>query len=184
MGDQIPSLDRFDGLHSALVGILNGGMTGFGLAHSDIGGYTSLDYKMFGLVYQRDEEILQRWIEMSTFSDAVMRTHPSLDPDFNFQIWDNEEIAGFFKKFVEVFIQLGDYRLELMKELEETGIPITRSFMLEFDNTDRHIDDQFMLGPDVMMAPVFTQGATSRQVFFPEGKWKRWFSGEIIEAGS
>ena len=43
MGDQLPTLDRYDGLHSALIGLLNGGICGFGLGHSDIGGYTSLN---------------------------------------------------------------------------------------------------------------------------------------------
>jgi alpha-glucosidase len=40
LGDQLPTLDRYDGLHSALIGILNGGVSGYSLCHSDIGGYT------------------------------------------------------------------------------------------------------------------------------------------------
>jgi len=141
MGDQLPTLDRYDGLHSALIGLLNGGMSGFSLGHSDIGGYTSLNDTEHLIEYRRDEEVLKRWIEMSAFSDAVFRTHPSNNPAFNAQIWDNEEIAGFFAKFAKVFVDLGDYRLGLMKESENLGIPITRSLMLEFDNTDLHIDD-------------------------------------------
>jgi alpha-glucosidase len=43
MGDQLPTLDKYDGLHSALIGILNGGVCGFGLSHSDIGGYTAIN---------------------------------------------------------------------------------------------------------------------------------------------
>jgi len=37
------TLDKYDGLQSALIGLLNGGMSGFGIGHSDIGGYTSLN---------------------------------------------------------------------------------------------------------------------------------------------
>ena len=58
--------------------MLNGGLSGFTLCHSDIGGYTSIDE--YGVSIERDREILYRWIEMNTFSDVVMRTHPSNRP--------------------------------------------------------------------------------------------------------
>jgi len=61
-----------------LIGALNGGLTGFTLCHSDIGGYTSLDN--YGIKFFRNKEILYRWIEMSTFSDVIMRTHPTNRP--------------------------------------------------------------------------------------------------------
>lgn len=93
MGDQLPTFDRYDGLHSALIGLLNGGMSGFALGHSDIGGYTSLNDTANLNFYRRDEQILIRWMEMSAFSDALFRSHPSNNPDFNAQIWDNEHIA-------------------------------------------------------------------------------------------
>lgn len=83
MGDQLTSLDKYDGLQSALIGLLNGGMSGFSLGHSDIGGYTSLNQSQFYISYRRDEETLMRWIEMNAFSDALYRTHPSNNPDFN-----------------------------------------------------------------------------------------------------
>ena len=120
-------------------------------------------------------------MEMSAFSDAIFRTHPSNNPKFNAQIWDNAKIAADFKKFAEVFVELGDYKMELMQELEKTGIPMTRSLMLEFDDTDLHIDDQFMLGSKIMMAPIFTKGATSRKVYFPRGVWKHFFTGKVYQ---
>ena len=119
---------------------------------------------------------------MSTFSDALFRTHPSNNPSFNAQIWDNDNIAEFFKKFADIFIELGSYKLELMSEMESTGIPIVRSLMLEFDDPSLDIDDQFMLGSKFMVAPIFERGATSRNVFFPEGHWKHYFTGETIHS--
>lgn len=117
---------------------------------------------------------------MNAFSDAIYRTHPSNKPSFCSQVWDNAEIATFFKNFTQIFVDLGDYRMRLMKEHEQTGIPITRSLMMEFNNTDIHIDDQFMLGSEIMMAPVFKQGHTSRKVFFPTGEWKHYLTNEVI----
>ncbi len=54
MGDQLPTFDRFDGLHSALIGQLNGGLSGFTLGHSDIGGYTNIR-DIEGSSYMRTE---------------------------------------------------------------------------------------------------------------------------------
>ena len=121
--------------------MLNGGISGFGIGHSDIGGYTTINDTSHLRFFQRDEEILMRWIEMSTFSDAVFRTHPSNNPAFNAQIWDNPSIASFFKKFADIFVSLGSYKLSLMEEMESSGTPMTRSLMLEFDDTSLEIDD-------------------------------------------
>ena len=86
MGDQLPTYDRFDGLNSAMMGLLNGGLSGMSFGHSDIGGYTSVNATFDGIEFKilRNKELLQRWIEMSTFSDIVMRTHPSNKPAINF----------------------------------------------------------------------------------------------------
>jgi len=89
MGDQMPTLDKFDGMHSALIGLLNGGMVGFSLGHSDLGGYTSINNTANLQYFRRTPEVLTRWMEMSCFSDALFRTHPSNNPAFNTQIWDN-----------------------------------------------------------------------------------------------
>ena len=99
---------------------------------------------------------------MSAFSDALFRTHPSNNPDFNAQIWDNADVASQFKKCVDTFVELGDYRMQLMQEMEQNGIPPTRSLMLEYDQTGWDIDDQFMLGSKYMMAPILNQGQTQR----------------------
>lgn len=110
------------------------------MGHSDVGGYTS--FEVWPMKYQRDEQLLIRWMEMSAFSDAVFRTHPSNKPDFNAQVWDNEKIASHFKKFTEVHMKLGKYRLNLMKQMEKTGLPLVRSLTLEFDAPNlSHIDD-------------------------------------------
>lgn len=68
-----------------------------------------------------------------------------------------------------------------MDEMEDSGLPITRSLMLEFDDTDLEVDDQFMLGPTLMMAPILERGAISRDVVFPKGNWQHYFTDEIYE---
>jgi alpha-glucosidase len=78
-------------MNSAMMGLINGGLSGMSLGHSDIGGYTSINATYNGLEFKilRNKEILQRWIEMSTFSDIIMRTHPSNKPASNYQIYSD-----------------------------------------------------------------------------------------------
>ena len=51
MGDQLTTLDKLDGLQSALIGQMNGGVSGMTIGHSDIGGYTSVIEKKFGVTF-------------------------------------------------------------------------------------------------------------------------------------
>lgn len=69
---------------------------------------------------------------MNTFSDPIMRSHPSNIPESNFQIWDDNETILFMKKFVEIHVALADYKMMLMNEAHEMGRPFTRHPMLHF----------------------------------------------------
>ena len=182
------TFDNHDGLHSALVGLMNGGMSGFTIGHSDIGGYTSTDIKIFGhtlISYTRSKELLQRWIEMNTFSDAMLRSHPSNIPEAQHQIYSDDDTILFFKKFVDIHVLLADYKLKLLKESEEKGSPFTRPLMMHFpeDKVARKQDSQFMLGENILVAPIVKKGATKRHVYLPgPHTWTHLWSGAKWEA--
>ena len=162
MGDQLPTYDRFDGMNSAMMGLLNGGLSGMSLGHSDIGGYTSVNASFNGYEFliARNKELLQRWIEMSTYSDIVMRTHPSNKPQINHQIYTDNNTAQFFGYFVKQHVTLATYKRSLMLEASTDGIPIVRSLMMNYpgDPIARSITSQFMLGDHILMAPIFEEG--------------------------
>lgn len=186
MGDQIPTFDQYDGMWSALIGQLNGGLSGYTLGHSDIGGFTTIVTSILGkeiplVSYTRSKELLLRWIEMSTFSDMIMRTHIGLNSEYMYQIWDDSNTTEFFSTFVKIHIGLKDYKMTLMKEASEDGVPPLRSLLLEYpeDAEARKIKDQFMLGTDLLMAPIVKAGSTSRKVYLPKGKWTHFFTKEI-----
>ena len=79
---------------------MNGGLSGFTLTHSDIGGYTNIK-DVNGSSYMRTETLLKRWIEMVTFSDVIMRSHPSNIPESE-QLWSKVESLLHLKKFVDI----------------------------------------------------------------------------------
>ena len=87
LGDQLQSWDEYDGIKSAVVGLLSGGVSGFSLLHSDTGGYVTLKLSSTGgmiPVIARTPELLMRWMELNAFT-AVFRTHEGLDPAISAQ---------------------------------------------------------------------------------------------------
>ncbi len=170
-GDQMVNWDGDDGLQSAIKGMVSGGLSGISLNHSDIGGYTAL----FGA---RPKELLLRWIEMSAFT-AVYRTHEGSRPETSAQIYDDDDTLSHFARFADVFAALSSYRNALMEEATKTGMPLVRHLLLEYPDDPRAWSENltFMLGPDVLVAPVTQPAAKSVKAYIPSGDWVHLWSG-------
>ena len=117
MGDQLVTYDAFDGLNSAFLGMVSGGLSGHALSHSDIGGYTMIKecIKLPGrpapvcFEYVRTPELLRRWAEASAFSDVVFRTHPGNLPATSAQIYDDDDALAAFAAFAKVHAAMWPY---------------------------------------------------------------------------
>ncbi len=179
-GDQMVDWGQNDGLPSAVCALITSGLSGITLNHSDIGGYTTVD-NIF-LKVKRDEELLKRWIEFAAFT-PVFRTHEGLKPESNVQIYSNDSMMKFFSRFGKIHFALKDYFKELNKEATEKGIPIVRALLLEFpdDSLTYSIKDEFLLGEDLLVAPVIAKEANSREVYFPTGEWINVWTNETIK---
>ncbi len=213
LGDQNTSWSHHDGLQSAIIGLLNSGISGQSLNHSDIGGYTSirrdipeaaawllpsdltLNYassdgdESTQMALYRQQNLLMRWAEMAAFT-AVFRTHEGLTPDINAQVYDTPELRQHFSHNAKLYQALGGYRRQLMTEAEHKGWPLVRHPLLHypqyrFFSDMPHDDLQFMLGEDIMVAPMLTPKNQSahRNVFLPEGQWLDLTQGTRIEVG-
>jgi alpha-D-xyloside xylohydrolase len=78
------------------------------------------------------------------------------------------------------------YIQELDKNVTSQGVPTMRPLAYEFpaDQGCRGINDQYLLGPTYLVAPVTTQNSTSRSVYFPAGaSWQHYFTGEVVKGG-
>ena len=87
LGDQLMTWDEYDGIKTALVGILSGGMSGYSMMHTDIGGYVALKVEIGGKtipVINRTPELFKRWAELNAFT-AVMRGNEGITPDLSLQ---------------------------------------------------------------------------------------------------
>ena len=103
------------------------------------------------------------------------------------EIWSyGEENYAIFRKFIGIRELMRDYIREIMREAHEKGSPVMRALFYEFpeDAACWDIKDEYLFGPDVLVAPVCQAGAVSREVYLPTGAcWTHAGTGEVYEGG-
>jgi alpha-glucosidase len=189
-GDQMVTWDENDGLKSSLTGILSGGFSGMSINHSDIGGLIGLKREAMGfkIDFRRDKELLIRWAEMNAFS-PIYRTHEGNNPDLNHQFYSDESTFEAFSYFAKVFTSMVDYRKEVFGEAEAKGYPVMRHLVLHYPNDPvaADIKYQYLFGSEILVAPVTEPGATTWEVYLPEGEWRHIWNKRVygsLEAGT
>ncbi len=174
-GDQNVDWSNDDGLPSAVRAALGLAMCGHGLHHSDIGGYTTL----FGM--RRTKELFMRWAEQAAFS-PLMRTHEGNRPAENWQFDSDSETLAHLAAMGRVHVALAGYLKACVAENERRGISVMRPLLMHYpeDPAAWRIDDEYLLGPDLLVAPVMVEGAVSRTVHFPGGSWRHFWTQHQI----
>ncbi len=179
-GDQSVDFSRHDGLQTVICAALSSGLLGNAYHHSDIGGYTSL----FGNV--RTAELLQRWAEMAVFT-AVMRTHEGNRPRDNLQIDEDAQVLAHFARMTRMHRHLAPYLRALSAEAAATGLPLQRPLFLHFEDDRDAYGEQtsYLLGTDLLIAPVIEAGADRRRAYLPAGaRWQHLWSGKEWPGGA
>lgn len=181
-GDQLVTWDEYDGFESAVLGLLTSGLSGIALNHSDSGGYTTM--AKLGVGMKRSPELLKRWVETNTFT-AMLRTHEGNQPAVNAQIYDSEDLLNHFARCSNIFAALQPYRTELMTRAAQRGYPVVRHPLLHYPNDQRaqELTDQFMLGSELMIAPILEPGRRERYIYLPTGQWTHLWSQKRYEGG-
>ena len=161
-GDQFVDWSLDDGLASVIPAALSLGMSGYGLHHFDTGGYTSL----FGIT--RTEELLLRYAEFAAFT-PMMRTHEGNRPGDNWQYYSSDRTLREFARHSKIFHLLSNYTKVLVKENNELGIPVQRPLFMHYEADSKcySIKYQYLYGTDLLVAPVYTEGVESWQVYLP-----------------
>jgi alpha-glucosidase (family GH31 glycosyl hydrolase) len=93
---------------------------------------------------------------------------------------NNPAIEPVAKKYAELRYQLMPYTYTLAWEARDKGLPLMRAMWLHYpdDVRARGLGTQFMWGRDLLVAPVFTKGAASRELYLPKGNWYDWWTNE------
>jgi alpha-glucosidase len=179
-GDQCVDFSRHDGLQTAICAALSAGLVGNAYHHSDIGGYTSL----FGLA--RTPELLMRWAEMAAFT-PVMRTHEGNRPGDNLQVDGDPAVLAHFARMTRIYVHLAPYLRGVMAEATAHGWPAQRALFLHFedDPATHAIQDAYLYGADLLVAPVHQAGATRWRTYLPAGAdWVHLWSGTPHPGGA
>ncbi|MGH4036944.1 MAG: alpha-glucosidase [Sphaerochaeta sp.] len=176
-GDQNVDWSEDDGLPSVIPSYLSLTMSGMGLSHSDIGGYTTL----YGM--KRSKELLIRWAEMSAFT-SIMRSHEGNRPKDNHQIYSDETTMKEIGYLTRVHVALKPYLIKCDEENHEEGIGVIRPLFFYYDDPQYFdVKDEYLLGSDVLVAPVVEEGAIYRRVIIPEDDFIHLFTGKKYRKG-
>ncbi|KAK3004302.1 hypothetical protein RJ639_018664 [Escallonia herrerae] len=173
-GDQMVSWQANDGIKSAVVGLLSSGLSGYAFNHSDTGGYCAVNLPFFK--YQRSEELLLRWMELNAFT-AVFRTHEGNKPASNSQFYTSHKSFSHFARFANVYKAWTFYRIQLVKEASQKGLPVCRHLFLHYPD-DEHVHsltyEQFLVGSEILVVPVLDKGKKDVKAYFPVGESCAW----------
>ena len=177
-GDQLVNWSIHDGLASVIPAAISLGICGIGYYHFDIGGFHSI-----GKIV-RDKEVFMRWAELSAFT-MIMRTHESIKPYNSWQFDSDEECLKHFSKMSQIYVQLKSYLKELSKEYIEKGIPPIRGCFLHYENDPEllKIKYQYLLGQDLLVAPVIKPKIKEWKVYLPNDDWIHIWSGNKYKGG-
>ena len=188
----------FRSMREQLQAGLNMGMAGIPWWTSDIGGFLGGD-----ISDPHFRELLVRWFEWGAFC-PVFRMHGERSPWYereeeyingvrqitsgqDNEVWsfgdDNYEIL---KSYVDMRYRIRDYIREIMDESSESGSPVMRPVFYDFHNDSKawNVEDEYMFGSDLLVAPVMEEGARERNVYLPEGaKWTDAYTKKVYEGG-
>lgn len=187
----------FDSLRKQLKAGLNVAMCGIPWWTTDIGGFINGDP-------ESDEfrELMIRWFEFGVFC-PVFRLHgfrlpypvrDILNPDGYCgsggpnEVWSfGEEAYEIIRRYMYIREEIKPYIMKQMKLASEDGTPVMRPLFYDFygDKNVYDIGDEYMFGPDLLVAPVVEQGARKRMVYLPEGcRWKDAGTDMVYDGGT
>lgn len=150
-------------------------ISGVPFCGTDIGGFSG----------EPDGELFTRWIQLGVFS-PFMRAHSAGDTRER-EPWSfGEPFTSVNRKFIELRYKLMPYIYSVFWEHHRYGFPILRPLaMLEQEILSNHFrQDEFTFGDKILVCPVLEQGATSRRIYLPKGKWFNYWTLELLEGGS
>ncbi|MDV5149645.1 alpha-xylosidase [Streptomyces sp. SBC-4] len=158
----------FEAMAESLRGGLSLSLSGFGFWSHDIGGFEGTP----------EPEVFTRWLAF-----GLLSSHSRLHGSDSYRVpWEfGEEAVEVARRFTRLKHRLMPYLYGAAAEAHATGVPVMRPMLLEFpgDPACRTLDRQYMLGPDLLVAPVLTTGGEV-EVYLPEGEWTHLLTGETV----
>ena len=165
----------WESLRTSLPMQINLGLSGFSFCGTDVGG--------FG--FDCTPELLSRWVQVGCFT-PLFRNHSSIYTRDQEPWAFDKQTEDINRKYIQLRYKLIPYIYDLMYKGEKTGLPVMCPvFMYAQDDINTYeLNDQFMFGENILVAPVVQQGQRARTVYLPKGKWIDYWTKEVVEGGT
>lgn len=162
--------------NTGLLGTLRAGLS-FGLS-----GFSFWSHDMGGFVKSTPEDLYCRWIP---FGFLTSHTRAYGAPPTEPWLYDSKRVQDVFRKSAEMKYRLMPYVYAQAKECTEKGLPMLRALFVEFpdDPGAWKVDDEYLFGSQILVAPLLESGMTGRTVYLPEGKWIDYQTEKVYEGG-
>lgn len=159
-------------LQMSLPMVMNLGLSGVAFTGPDVGGFA----------HDTNAELLTRWTQVGAFT-PFFRNHSSIG--FRYQEpWQfGEKYESIMRKYIKMRYEWMPQLYSLFYQASKQGLPVMRPLLMEYpdDVKTYNLNDQFMLGDNVIMAPILNPSVTDRAVYLPDGDWVEYTTGESFE---
>ena len=168
MGDNV---SRWDHLRLSIAMGAGFGVSGQAFIGADIGGFAG----------NATPELFLRWMQYGVLT-PFCRNHSEIG-NVDQYAWSFGDVIGrHVRTAVQLRYRLLPYLYACFLTASETGAPVQRPLVFDsqYDGAVRDLDDQYLLGPDLLVAPVTEPGMTARQVYLPAGDWYDWHTDAFV----
>lgn len=167
MGD---NFSRWDHLEVSISMGCGFGVSGQAFVGADIGGFRG----------NSGAELFLRWMQYGVLT-PFCRNHSEIGSVDQYAWAFGDLVRDLVRDAVNLRYRLMPYIYTAFVAAAQTGEPVQRPLVLDFqdDPLVRDLDDQYLFGRDLLVAPVTEAGATSRQVYLPAGDWYAWHDDEV-----
>ncbi|XP_069122094.1 myogenesis-regulating glycosidase-like [Argopecten irradians] len=125
-----------------------------------------------------DRELYIRWLELTAYLPAMQ---------FSFVPWDyDDEVVKIALRYVHIHEKVvAPMLMEASKESQISGAPLIRPlwWAAPEDQTALTIDSEFIVGDDLLVAPILEAGKRERDIYIPSGTWMDFITADVLEGG-
>ncbi|MGB4660564.1 MAG: TIM-barrel domain-containing protein, partial [Mobilitalea sp.] len=159
-------------LQMAIPQLCNLGMSGMAFVGTDVGGFGS----------DCTAELLSRWVQVGCFS-PLFRNHSAMGTRRQEPWAFDANTLEINKKYIKLRYRLLPYLYDLFWECQKEGLPVLRPLVMEYqqDEKTKEMNDEFLLGSSILVAPVVNQGQRVRMVYLPQGQWVDFWTKEVVQ---
>ena len=174
-GDHLAGWGKDTGLPSALTASLSMACSGLGLTHSDCGGNVNF-------MNRRSKELYLRWLDYAAFTPVLRVVRSAAD---SWQYDSDKETLMHFARSSQIHKALSNYIRLCVRENASEGMPVMRPMFMQFPEQPAfaRMQNQYMLGVELLVAPVMVSHQKSRKVLLPEGHWIHLWTGRAYTGG-